>query len=144
MTKAIMRLKVSITGVCLKITVAFFNLAKNLHDSAKILNSLRHHGIAFKLQFQPFFFLDSEASNQSAASFEDSHDFFTMQPQERAIVLKLREVSLVQYSGLAFNWSSNSSSLNFTMDYSIDGFHWIDYVEDERVKVKMNKKFLNE
>ena len=144
MTKAIMRLKVSITGVCLKITVAFFNLAENLHDSAKILNSLRHHGIAFKLQFQPFFFLDSEASNQSAASFEDSHDFFTMQPQERAIVLKLREVSLVQYSGLAFNWSSNSSSLNFTMDYSIDGFHWIDYVEDERVKVKMNKKFLNE
>ena len=144
MTKAIIRLKVSITGVCLKITVAFFNLAENLHDSAKILNSLRHHGIAFKLQFQPFFLLDSEASNQSAASFEDSHDFFTMQPQERAIVLKLREVSLVQYSGLAFNWSSNSSSLNFTMDYSIDGFHWIDYVEDERVKVKMNKKFLNE
>lgn len=144
MTKAIIRLKVSITGVCLKITVAFFNLAEKLHDSAKILNSLRHHGIAFKLQFQPFFFLDSEASNQSAASFEDSHDFFTMQPQERAIVLKLREVSLVQYSGLAFNWSSNSSSLNFTMDYSIDGFHWIDYVEDERVKVKMNKKFLNE
>lgn len=144
MTKAIIRLKVSITGVCLKITVAFFNLAEKLHDSAKILNSLRHHGIAFKLQFQPFFFLDSEASNQSAASFEDSHDFFTMQPQERAIVLKLKEVSLVQYSGLAFNWSSNSSSLNFTMDYSIDGFHWIDYVEDERVKVKMNKKFLNE
>lgn len=144
MTKAIIRLKVSITGVCLKITVAFFNLAEKLHDSAKILNSLRHHGIDFKLQFQPFFLLDSEASNQSAASFEDSHDFFTMQPQERAIVLKLREVSLVQYSGLAFNWSSNSSSLNFTMDYSIDGFHWIDYVEAERVKVKMNKKFLNE
>ena len=114
-----------------------------MHDSAKILNSLRHHGVAFKLQFQPCF-LDSEASNQSAASFEDSHDFFTMQPQERAIVLKLKEVSLVQYSGLAFNWSSNSSSLNFTMDYSIDGFHWIDYVEDERVKVKMNKKFLIE
>lgn len=67
-----------------------------------------------------------------------------MQPQERAIVLKLKEVSLVQYSGLAFNWSSNSSSLNFTMDYSIDGFHWVDYVEDERVKVKMNKKFLIE
>ena len=114
-----------------------------MHDSAKILNSLRHHGIAFKLQFQPCF-LDSEASNQSSASFEDSHDFFTMQPQERAIVLKLKEVSLVQYSGLAFNWSSNSSSLNFTMDYSIDGFHWVDYVEDERVKVKMNKKFLIE
>lgn len=143
MTKAIMRLKVSITGVCLKITVAFFNLAEDLHDSAKILNSLRHHGIAFKLQFQPCF-LDSEASKQSAASFKDSHDFFTMQPQERAIVLKLKEVSLVQYSGLAFNWSSNSSSLNFTMDYSIDGFHWVDYVEDERVKVKMNKKFLIE
>ncbi|XP_022800026.1 uncharacterized protein LOC111337905 [Stylophora pistillata] len=78
---------------------------------------------------------DSEANNQPAESLEDSHDILTMQPQGRAIVLKLSGVSLVQYSGLSFNWSSNSSSLNFTMDYSMDGFHWIDYTEDERVKV---------
>ena len=61
-----------------------------------------------------------------------------MQPSKRALVADMGETAFVQYVTLSLNWTSNSTALQFTMDYSMDGVHWNDYVEDERVKVRRN------
>ena len=50
--------------------------------------------------------------------------------------MDLQQAVFVRYVGFAFKWNSSLSTLNFTVDYSLDGIHWSDYVEDERVKVK--------
>ena len=50
--------------------------------------------------------------------------------------MDLQQAVFVRYVGFAFTWNSSLSTLNFTVDYSLDGIHWSDYVEDERVKVK--------
>ena len=58
------------------------------------------------------------------------------QPSNRGLVMDLQQAVFVRYVGFAFKWNSSLSTLNFTVDYSLDGIHWSDYVEDERVKVK--------
>ena len=63
----------------------------------------------------------------------------TMQPWDRALVADIEDVSFIQYLSVAFKWKSSSSTLQFTVDYSLDGLHWNDYMEDERVKVKGKK-----
>jgi len=50
--------------------------------------------------------------------------------------MDLQQAVFVRYVGFAFKWNSSLSTLQFTVDYSLDGIHWSDYVEDERVKVK--------
>ena len=59
-----------------------------------------------------------------------------MQPSKRALVADMGETAFVQYVTLSLNWNSNLIALQFTMDYSMDGVQWNDYVEDERVKVR--------
>ena len=58
------------------------------------------------------------------------------QPSNRGLVMDLQQAVFVRYVGFAFKWNSSLSTLNFTVDYSLDGIHWTDYVEDERLKVK--------
>ena len=58
------------------------------------------------------------------------------QPSNRGLVMDLHQAVFVRYVGFAFKWSSSLSTLQLTVDYSLDGIHWNDYVEDERVKVK--------
>ena len=60
----------------------------------------------------------------------------TVQPWDRALVVDFQYVSFIQYLSFTFEWKSSSSTLQFTVDYSLDGLHWNDYMEDERVKVK--------
>ena len=50
--------------------------------------------------------------------------------------MDLQQAVFVRYVGFALKWNSSLSTLNFTVDYSLDGIHWSDYVEDERLKVK--------
>ena len=50
--------------------------------------------------------------------------------------MDLQQAVFVRYVGFVFKWNSSLSTLNFTVDYSLDGIHWSDYVEDERLKVK--------
>ena len=58
------------------------------------------------------------------------------QPSNRGLVMDLQQAVFVRYVGFAFKWNSSLSTLHLTVDYSLDGIHWNDYVEDERVKVK--------
>ncbi|CAH3031379.1 unnamed protein product, partial [Porites evermanni] len=57
------------------------------------------------------------------------------QPSNRGLVVDLQQAVFVRYVGFAFKWNSSLSTLNFTVDYSLDGIHWSDYVEDERLKI---------
>ena len=84
------------------------------------------------------FFIDVQSDSQSESLNEDDDGSFTMQPSKRALVADMGETAFVQYVTLSLNWTSNSTALQFTMDYSMDGVHWNDYVEDERVKVRRN------
>ena len=63
----------------------------------------------------------------------------TVQPWDRALVVDFQYVSFIQYLSFTFEWKSSSSTLQFTVDYSLDGLHWNDYMEDERVKVKKKR-----
>lgn len=83
-------------------------------------------------------FVDNQRDSYSEDSVHDSAGTFTMQPSKRALVADMGETAFVLYVTLSLNWSSNSTALQFTMDYSMDGVHWNDYVEDERVKVRRN------
>lgn len=95
------------------------------------------------------FFIDHQSDSQSESLNNDYDGTFTMQPSKHALVADMGEMAFVQFVTLSLNWTSNSSALQFTMDYSMDGVQWNDYVEDERVKVrrntdkKMSKKGLN-
>ena len=59
-----------------------------------------------------------------------------LEPSNRVLIMDLQQAVFVRYVGFVFKWNSSLSTLNFTVDYSLDGIHWSDYVEDERVKVK--------
>ena len=79
----------------------------------------------------------SDGQGSPSESFEsDSPRFLAFQPSNHALVIDLDSVSFIQYLGFSFKWNSSSSTLQFTVDYSVDGRHWNDYVEDERIKVK--------
>ena len=84
------------------------------------------------------FFIDHQSDSQSEGLNDDYGGTFTMQPSKSVLVADMGETAFVQYVTLSLNWTSNSIALQFTMDYSTDGVHWNDYVEDERVKVKRN------
>ena len=56
-------------------------------------------------------------------------------PEIRALVLDYERVALNNYFTFTFEWNSSSPTLQFTVDYSLDGLHWNEYTEDERVKV---------
>ncbi|KAJ7340304.1 hypothetical protein OS493_003037 [Desmophyllum pertusum] len=60
---------------------------------------------------------------------------------QRCLVADMGEVDFIQYAGLSLNWTSNSTVMKFTVDYSLDGLHWNDYIEDERVKVRRNSEY---
>ena len=64
-----------------------------------------------------------------------------LQPSNRVLIMDLQQAVFVRYVGFAFKWNSSLPTLNFTVDYSLDGIHWSDYVEDERVKVKHSSMF---
>lgn len=86
------------------------------------------------------FFIDHQSVSQSESLNSDYAGAFTMQPSKRALVADMGETAFVQYVTLLLNWTANSTALQFTMDYSMDGFHWNDYVEDEQVKVMFQKR----
>jgi len=81
-------------------------------------------------------FVDDQIHSYPEGSNHNYAGTFTMQPSKRALVADMGETAFVQYVTLFLNWSSNSSALQLTMDYSMDGIQWNDYVEDERVKVR--------
>lgn len=83
-------------------------------------------------------FIDNQTDSHSEGSNDDYAGTFTMQPSKRALVADMGETAFVQYVTLSLNWNSNSIALQLTMDYSMDGVQWNDYVEDERVKVRRN------
>jgi len=85
--------------------------------------------------------IDNQADWQSEGLNDDYAGTFTAQPSKRALVADMGETAFVQYVTLSLNWTSNSTVLQFAMDYSMDGIQWNDYVEDERVKVRRNKTF---
>ena len=95
----------------------------------------------FKLIIKLIDLIDNQADWQSEGLNDDYAGTFTAQPSKRALVADMGETAFVQYVTLSLNWTSNSTVLQFTMDYSMDGIQWNDYVEDERVKVRRNKTF---
>jgi len=82
-------------------------------------------------------FSDSQGS-QSASIEDDSVRTLQYQPFNRALVIDFDHITFIQYLGFSFKWNSSSSTLQFTVDYSVDGLNWNDFMEDEQVKVKRN------
>ena len=84
-----------------------------------------------------FIFLsDSETGSES---IDDGFaDAFKIQPSKRAFVADMGEVVFVQYTAITFKLPSSSTVLQFTVDYSMDGLQWNDYIEDKQVKVRRN------
>lgn len=97
----------------------------------------------FKLQIDQLLmlFIDNQTDSEESQSESINDEYagaFTIQPSKSALVADMGEIAFVQYVTLFLNWNSNSTTLQFTMDYSMDGVHWNDYVEEERVKVRRN------
>ena len=91
------------------------------------------------INWLPVFFIDDQADSQLEGLTSGNYSgTFTLQPSKSAFVTDMGETAFVQYVTLSLNWTSNSTSLQVTMDYSMDGVQWNDYVEDERVKVRRN------
>ena len=84
------------------------------------------------------FFIDNQTDSQSDGLNGDYAGTFTIQPSERALVADMGDTAFVQYVTVSLDWTSNSTALQFTMDYSLDGVQWNDYVEDEGIKVRKN------
>ena len=87
-------------------------------------------------------FPDSQGS-QSASIEENSVRTLQYQPFNRALVIDFDHMTFIQYLGFFFKWNSSSSTLQFTVDYSVDGLNWNDFMEDEQVKVKRNNPLLS-
>lgn len=89
------------------------------------------------------FFIDNETGSQSESVNDGVADAFTMQPSKRALVADVGDVIFVQHTALSLNWTSSSPELQFTVDYSMDGLQWNDYLEDGQIKVRKNTESLS-
>ena len=93
--------------------------------------------VLISLCFLCITFPDSQGSQPANLTNDgDSERRLVFQPSKHALVVDFDDLSFIQYLGFSFKWNSSLSTLQFMVDYSVDGLHWSDYVEDERVKVK--------
>lgn len=80
------------------------------------------------------------SGSQPLSSEDRSRRKLTLQPWKRALVVNFEDLTFIQYSSFTLKWNAASSTQLFTVDYSVDGIHWNNYTEDERVKVKQSDK----
>ncbi|XP_078348509.1 uncharacterized protein LOC144633534 [Oculina patagonica] len=78
---------------------------------------------------------DNETGLHSESVNDGFAEAFTMEPSKRALVTDMGDVVFVQNTALSLNWTSSSPELQFTVDYSMDGLQWNDYIEDGQIKV---------
>ncbi len=81
-------------------------------------------------------FIDNETGSQSVSVNDGFADALTMEPLKRALVADMGDVVFVQNTAISLNWTSSSPELQFTVDYSMDGHQWNDYIEDGQIKVR--------
>ena len=88
------------------------------------------------------FVIDNQTGLEGSGSFSDEFaDGLRMEPTNRALVADMGDAVFVQNVAITLDWSSSSSTdLQFTVDYSMDGLQWNDYIENGQVKVKRKSR----
>ena len=88
------------------------------------------------------FVIDNQTGLEGSGSFSDEFaDGLRMEPTNRALVADMGDAVFVQNVAITLDWSSSSSTdLQFTVDYSMDGLHWNDYIKNGQVKVRRKSR----